>query len=76
MVSQPPLQFRIWSHWQLKMAASMKANILYSHVEIKASCLLGLHSKASLGGMSKSRWRCGKTLAHHVGDPGSIPSGC
>ena len=27
--------------------------------------------------LSKSRWRCGKTLAHHVpGDPDSIPSGC
>ena len=24
----------------------------------------------------KSRWRCGKTLATHVGDPGSIPRGC
>ena len=24
----------------------------------------------------KSRWRCGKTLAHRVGNPGSNPGGC
>ena len=35
--SQPPSQFCIWSHWQLNMAASMEATILYSHVGIKAS---------------------------------------
>ena len=35
MVSQPPSQFYIWSHWQFKMAASMEATILYSHVGIK-----------------------------------------
>ena len=37
MVSLPPLQFCIWSHWQLKMAASTEATILYSHVGITGS---------------------------------------
>ena len=32
--------------------------------------------RSRLGRFRRSRWRCGKTLAHHVGDPGSIPSGC
>ena len=37
MVSKLPSQFFICSHWQLKMAVSMEATILYSHVGIKDS---------------------------------------